>query len=316
MKNGDHMKKRLLLLLTLLVLVIFTAPAVSALSITADGDLSDWGLAALSGPSSDWTKNETWVPTNSQVAFIIENNNNILHKLSPGYYASGVHLTGSKNSYQFYNEPLGILKANGDKVNEPYGGKRYDVSAIYLAQDSSNIYLAVISAMPQAGFLPGHDEQPSDLAMHFKSDPAAKFGWEYGVKLGTYNAVGKYNPGDIVYLPDWQDRGYLLPATPDVMKSPALTGGGVIYQLNPGTQFAYTSNWIDHTDHGCVEYVIELAIPKSVVGAGNVGLSNFLITENCQNDNIYIPEFPTIAVSIGAILGIVFVIYTVRKKNP
>lgn len=307
------MKKKLLLLPALLVLAILIVPAVSALSITADGDLSDWGLSALSGPSSDWTKNETWVPTNSQVAFLVENNNLDSHKYYPGYYATGVHLVGSMNNYQFYNEPLGILKTNGEKVNEPWGGKRYDVSAIYLAQDTSNIYLAVITAMPQAGFLPGHDEQPSDLAMHFKSDPAAKYGWEYGVKLGTYNEVGKYNPGDIVYLPDWQDRGYLFPPTPDVMKSPALSGGGVVGQA----PIAYTSSWIDHTDEGCVEYVIELVIPKSVVQVTTpVSLSNFLITENCQNDNIYIPEFPTIAVSIGAILGIVFVIHTIRKKSP
>jgi len=306
------MKKKLLLLPAFLVLVILIAPAVYAITITADGDLSDWGLAALAGPSSDWTKNETWVPTNSNVAFIVENNNNILHKSFPGYYASGVHIIGIKNDYKFYNDPIGILKATGEKVNTPWGGKRYDVSAIYLAQDTGNIYIAIINAVPQAGFLPGHDEQPSDLAMHFKSDPAAKYGWEYGVKLGTYNSVGKYNPGDIVYLPDWQNRGYIMPVTPDVMKSPALSGGGVVGQA----QIAYTSSWIDHTDHGSVEYVVELAIPKNAVGVtGNVGLTNFLITQNCQNDNIYIPEFPTIAVSIGAILGIVFVIYTIRKKD-
>jgi len=50
------MKKKLLLLPAFLVLVILIAPAVYAITITADGDLSDWGLAALAGPSSDWTK--------------------------------------------------------------------------------------------------------------------------------------------------------------------------------------------------------------------------------------------------------------------
>ena len=81
-------------------------------------------------------------------------------------------------------------------------------------------------------------------------------------------------------------------------------------------QISYSSSWVNHVDHGSKQYVIELTIPKSDVGVtGNVALSNFMITQNCQNDRIFVPEFPTIAVSIGAILGLIFVIYIVRQKD-
>jgi hypothetical protein len=214
-------------------------------------------------------------------------------------------------------------------VNTPWGGEPWDVEALYLAQDSSNIYLAAITSMPQAGLFgnhSSHDSTPADLAMHFKTVPGAKLGFEYGVKLGSQKTPGHYNPGDIVYLPDWQENGYILPAIPDVMKSPALPGGGVVGQA----QIAYTSSWINHVDHGSNQYVIELVIPKTDVGlANNVGinsaatavstrnvaLSNFLLTQNCENDRIFVPEFPTIAVSVGAILGMIFVIYSVRRKD-
>jgi hypothetical protein len=326
---GMKQMKKLLLLLSLLALIFIAMPTVAAISITADGNLDDWGLGALSGPSSNWELNETWIPTNPGVEFLVTNNNNPLHKGLPGFYASGVHIIGTKNNWKFYDSAPGILKATGQKVNTPWGGEPWNIEALYLTQDSSNIYLAAITSMPQDGLFgnrSGHDDTPADLAMHFKATPGAKYGFEYGLKLGSQKVPGNYNPGDIVYLPDWNGNGYILPVIPDVMKSPALPGGGVVGQA----QLAYTSSWINHVDHGSAQYVIETIIPKANVGLGNnvafssvgtavssnnVGLSNFLLTQNCENDRIFVPEFPTIAVSVGAILGMIFVIYSVRRKD-
>lgn len=314
----------------ILCLVAFLATGIpTAGAITVDGNLEDWGLGALAGPSSDWSANETWIPTDTTVHFVIENNDNPLHTGYPGFYAPGVHIIGSPLNWNFYDEKPGILKSTGQDVNVPWGGEPYDVEAIYLKQDNQNIYLAAITSMPQDGLngtSSGQDETPSDLAMHFTNVPEAKFNFEYGVKLGSQKLPGNYNPGDIVYLPDWQSHGYILPATPDVMKSPALPGGSVV-----GTApIAYTGSWINHVDHGSPQYVIELQIPKATVGLAsvqtiapnnglarsqNVGLSNFLITQNCENDSIFVPEFPTIAVSAGAILGLIFVIYSLREKS-
>lgn len=320
------MRDKILLMVSLAVLAALTIPATCAAAISVDGNLDDWGLSALSGPVSDWSVNGTWIPTNQAVEFVVANNDNPLHSAYPGYYTSGVHITGNKNNWKFYDEPLGILKATGKEVNVPWGGEPYDVEAMYLLQDQQNIYLAVVTSMPQDGLMgehSGHDDTPSDLAMHFSNVNGAKYNFEYGVKLGSQKSIGNYNPGDIVFLPDWQDFGYILPARPDVMKSPALSGGSVVGQA----QIAYTSSWINHVDEGSPQYVIELSIPKAVVGlgqtetaettssSGNVGLSNFHITQNCQNDSLYVPEFPTMAVSVGAILGLVFVVYSLRQNK-
>jgi hypothetical protein len=308
------MKTKLVVLIALLAIAAIAVPAVSALAITSDGNLNDWGLGALSGPSSNWDLNATWIPTNGGVEFLVADNDNPLHTGYPGFYAPGPHMIGTMNSWKFYDEPLGVLKSTGTPVNVPWGGKPYDIEAMYLAQDNDNIYVAIVTSMPQDGLLgnsSGDDVTPADLAMHFKTVSGSKYGFEYGVKLGTEKVPGNYNPGDIVYLPNWQDNGYILPVVPDVIDS-ALPGGGVVGHA----QISYTDSWINHVDHGSNQHVIELTIPKADVGVdGNVALSNFLITQNCQNDRIFVPEFPTIAVSIGAILGLIFVIYVVRKKE-
>lgn len=297
--------------LLLICLCIFAG---GAAAITVDGNLDDWGLNALSGPSSDWTVNQTWIPANQAVAFLVEDNDNPQHTGLPGFYSPGVHITGKKNSYTFYDEPAGTLRSTGTDVNLPWGGEGYDLEGMYMLQDAQNIYIAVVTSMPQGGLFgptSGHDETPSDLAMHF-TNAGGKYNYEYGVKIGSQKSPGNYLPGDIVYLPDWQSYGYILPLKPDVMKSPAMPGGGVV----GSAQIAYTDAWINHMDKGKINYVIEMAIPKADVGVtGNVALSNFLLTQNCLNDNIYVPEFPTVAISVGAILGIVFMIYIVGQKK-
>jgi len=310
------MKRKSVVLLVILTFMVFAVSAVSALAITADGNLDDWGLHALSGPASDWNNNNTWIPTNPGVEFVVQDNDNPLHSAYPGFYGPGVHITGTANSWKFYDQPLGILASDGQLVNVPWGGEPYNVKALYLAQDNDNVYVAIVSSMPQDGLFgnaSGHDNEPADLAMHFSSNPSAKLGYEYGIKLGSQKNVGNYNPGDIVFLPNWQSQGYILPAAPNLMESPALPGGGVVGHA----QFAYTGSWIDHVDQGSPQHVIEIAFPKSVAGltGQNVALSNFLITQGCENDRIFVPEFPTIAVSVGAILGMIFVVYSVRRKG-
>jgi len=310
------MTKKLVLIVALVALLMFTVPAVSA-AITVDGNLTDWGLYALSGPSSDWSKNVTWLPKPG-VEFVVQDNDNPLWKY-PGFYAPGVHIKGVGSSYTFYNEPPGILNSTGTTVSVPWGGDKWDIKAMYFTQDPNNFYLAIVSSMPQGGWFPfGHDDTPGDLAMHFTNVPAAKFGYEYGMKLGLKGTHENYNPGDIVYLPNWMSRGYIRPITADVMESPALPGGGFV----GAGQLAYTNAWLDHTDQsGINPQVIEIKIPKADVGmAGKEAhINDFFLNDNCQNDRIkppnFVPEFPTMAVSVGAILGMIFVIYVMKRKD-
>ncbi len=302
--------KNCILYLVLILSCIFAVQPVMA-SISVDGNLDDWGLNALSGPSSDWSKTETWFPK-SGISYIVEDNNNPLQASLPGYERTGVHITGQGSTYEFYNE-MPITLNSGHSVTPPWAGEYYDLQALYMTQDANTIYIAAIASTPQAGLSTGgSDDQPGDLALNFGVAPGEKYEYEYGVKLGTPNAVGDYQPGDIVYLPDWQNIGYITPAIPDVMKSPALPGGGKV----GNAQISYTGTWLNHDDNGFPNYVIELAIPKQAVGnPGNIGLSAIQIAQNCQNDQLFVPEFPAIAFSIGAIIGLIFVIYTIKNKE-
>ena len=303
------MKKHVGMLILLALLLIAVQPV---WAITVDGDLSDWGLSALSGPASDWSQEATWLPANG-VSYIIEDNNDPLQIGLPGYYHDGVHIKGSSSIYQPYKENPLKLKS-GPIVASPFGGESYDNQAIYMTQDPTTIYIAVVTSTAQAGNPPGgHDSQPGDLGFNFGPASGEEYELEYGVKLGTQNSVGNYLPGTIVYLPDWQELGYVTPPTADVMKSPALPGGND----NAGSaQIAYTESWINHDDFGYPNYVIELAIPKSALGnPGNIGLNQIHLTQNCQNDHIFIPEFPSIAVSLGAIIGLVVIVFSIKNKE-
>jgi hypothetical protein len=302
--------KKSILCLFVLVLCLFTMqPVLGAMVI--DGNLNDWGLNALSGPSSDWGKTETWLPS-AGIGYIVEDNNNPLQTGLPGFERPGVHITGSGTTFQFYNENP-ITLNSGHTVTPPWAGEYYDLQALYMTQDVNTIYVAVVVSTPQAGISSGgSDDQPGDLALNFGIVPGEKYDYEYGVKLGTRNSVGDYQPGDIVYLPDWQDIGYITPAIPDVMKSPSLPGGGKV----GSAQIAYTGTWLNHEDNGFPNYVIELAIPKQAVGnPGNIGLNSIQIAQNCQNDQLYVPEFPTIAFSLALIFGLVYVIFIMKDRK-
>ena len=309
----------------LFILILFTlvmVPVVSGLTISPDGDLSDWGLNALS--AGDWSQESTWIPSPG-VYFVTEDNNNPLQVGKPGYYAPGVHIKGTSVNHPFYDEPLLQLKSNGKLVTAPYSGEKYDVEALYLTTDPTNIYVAVILSMPQEGYgkdglgnpAYAHDETPGDLALHFTEVPAAKLGFEYGVKVNPWKKVGNYNPGDIVYLPNWSTKGYTYNQPPIPKELPDEMQSAIPL---PGTQVvgkaALNYVLLPKQDNGASNWAMEVAIPRSAVNYyGNVGLSNVLMTQNCGNDNIYIPEFPTIAFSLAIIVGLVFVVVTKQQQK-
>ena len=74
------------------------------------------------------------------------------------------------------------------------------------------------------------------------------------------------------------------------------------------------------TDNGAPNYAIELRIPKSALGISNGGTADLLATVSCTNDVIVIenfnyseiPEFTTIAIPVGMIIGL---FYLFRRKR-
>jgi hypothetical protein len=294
------MKKSIILAICFITTVIVAAAPAMAMKYTIDGNLSDWGLGKL--VTDSWAVNETWLP-NAGVQFIVEDNYDPIYGKSPW----GVHIKGSGSSFVKYDEPKMVRKGTLDEVLEPYGSpmEKFDVEAIYFDQDNEYIYVAIVTSLNpnEAG-----DLAPGDLALNMDGNKSTgKFGYEYGVKLGTYPHVEGIVQGDIVYLPDWQGEGYLLPEErPDIIIGGSKVGYAYV---------AYNNNWLTVIDNEEPNWVIEIAIPKSVVGGSTVPFSYIFYGDNCLNESIYVPEFPTIAVSAAMIMGIAFVVYRLKQKR-
>lgn len=282
--------------LTVIVLAIMTT---SAAAYAIDGDLSDWGVD-LTG---DWSLNETWLP-NTGVEFIVEDN------VDPQWtgYAYGVHIKGytpTYPSYEPYSEPkVKIPPPYNVWVAEPYGGEKYDIEAKYFDQDSNYIYIAIVTSVPPDA--EGVDA-PGDLGLDLDADlNTGEWGYEYGVKLGTKTDLTQW---DIGYLPDWE-KGYVIPEnSPGVFKG--YEPGGSYKGMATGKYVQNTTcNVGTGLDQGKPNYVIEMAIPKTAVGVtGPLTEGMIHLCDACGNDKIDnpIPEFLTIAIPVGAILGLIYV---------
>jgi hypothetical protein len=301
------MKFRYSVLVGLLVLGFLIGSVHAVPSI--DGSLADWGLGKL--VTDPWSAEGTWVPS-AGISFVVEDNNNPALSASP-YPFTGVHIKGTGSFYSFYNEPK-VQDIHGNWVLEPVGGEGFDLEATYLSQDASNLYLGIVTSVNPAetGGL-----RPGDLALNIDGDPTTgENGYEYGIVFGEHPYLGSgLVQGDIVYLPDWESTGAVLPLDrPDVIKG-FQAGGGIVGNL--GSDLAYDNSWMTVLDHSKPNYVIEAAIPKALIGATGktLSISNLFYADNCLNDTLYVPEFPTIAISIGAILGIMFIVVYRQNKN-
>lgn len=255
-----------------------TSAAVSCAKYTVDGDLSDWGIDL----SQDWSQNGTWLPS-SGVSFIIEDNRD------PQYSGiTGVHIKGTGSTYVPYNEPM-IQHKDGYWTVEPFGGEKYDMEAVYLDEDPSCIYvLLVTSIKPDAV---GNDNRPGDLAMNLDHDlSTGEYGYEYGVKLGD-NYLTQF---DIYSMPDWEESVYFPNVKPTIFKSGTNVGSATGAYVDAGKD-----------DNGYKNYVVEVAIPKNMVGdPEDVWMNMLHIADQCGNDYIPAPEFVFAAIPV-AIIGIV-----------
>lgn len=292
--------------LTVIVLAIMTTSA-AAMKYTIDGDLSDWGVN-LTG---DWSVNETWLPCpgHNSVEFKVEDNRDPRYPLSGGG-GTGVHIQGAGCSYSHYDEDMIWCTHYGRWMVEPIGGEPYDLEAKYLDEDGDYIYIAIVTSLDPDET--ASDKMPGDLALNLDANGVTgSFGYEYGVKLGTTSAIAQW---DIGYLPNFTVPFYCEENKPAIFDD-YLMGGH-----NNGTvSGAYVQNTSCNLntglDNGYPNYVIEMAIPKAKVGMAGKNLADppspkmIRIGNNCGNDHIDnpIPEFLTIAIPVGAILGLIYV---------
>ena len=298
--------------LTVIAIALIVVPSALALKYNIDGDLSDWGVD-LTG---NWSLNETWVP-NDGIEFIVENNydpNTPTYAWNYGLTQDsrfqGVHIRGIAPNYTVYDEPVVWCGGNVSAyVAEPYQGEMYDLEAKYLDQDKDYIYVAIVTSVPPDA--EGVDA-PGDLALDIdRNASTGKWGYEYGVKLGTKTGLTQWEIG---YLPDWKPNYVIEDNSPGVFKG-YLPGGGKTGEAIGAYVQGPTCTEGPFMDIGRPTYIIEMAIPKSAVGVtGYLRQGMIHHTDACGNDTINnsIPEFMTVVIPAAALICFVFFIHRRR----
>lgn len=282
----------------LLLIPIFAGVPASG-AITIDGDVSDWGAGGFL--SGDWSMESTWVP-NEGVRFIVEDNRD------PDYGGTytGVHIVGTGSSYTDYDEPK-VVHKDGSIVEELYGGEVYDTEAMYFQQDIDNVYVLIVSSMPEDAV---GDDAPGDLRIDVNKTEDSDDGYPYelGVKIGAKTGLSQFDIYDVV---DWAE-------VPDYIPSnlPARIIAGTYIDTANGAYVTCTAcNLGTGQDYSITIYIIELEIPKSALGGpGTYNMVDFGVVDNRTTDAIRIPEFAIIALPIAAIIGMMFIL-TIRRKE-
>ena len=310
--RGDVKVIALPLSLTVIAIALIAVPSALALKYNIDGNLSDWGVD-LTG---NWSLNETWVP-NDGIEFIVENN---YDPNTPTYAWNyditqdprfqGVHIRGIAPNYTVYDEPV-VWCGGGVSayVAEPYQDEMYDLEAKYLDQDDNYIYVAIVTSVPPDAEGVG---APGDLALDLDGNKSTgKWGYEYGVKLGTKTGLTQWEIG---YLPDWEPNYVIKDNSPGVFKG-YLWGGGKTGEARGAYVQGPTCTEGPDMDLGKPTYIIEMAIPKSAVNVtGHLSLGTIHLADACGNDKIDnpIPEFMTVLIPAAALICFVFLIHRRR----
>ncbi len=306
-----------------LVIFLFLVSNVSALKFSIDGDLSDWGIT-LDDIEQGLNSNDSvnpWVPSYpnmDSVVWIVEDD---VDPQYAGGYDYGVHVRGDGTNWWRFYEP----KVEGKIQPSPYNkllGEFFDIEAMYIDEDDSYIYVAAVLSVPPGGYpLLGYPRGAAgDLAIDLDGAGSGGYGYEYGIRLGTWDPYGTGAVQFGVYRTDENEDWY--PATDFSASSPSIIN-------TSRAEYLFTLNYAAYVKVGRQEivngtptdiYVIELAIPKAELGiptGTNVLNSYFkihLAEAGCGNDsgNISIPEFPTLIAPLAAILGMIF--YIRRRK--
>jgi hypothetical protein len=281
-----------ILSLTAAVLAMMTVPA---MAYTIDGYLDDWGV----DPGSDW---------HSETAI----------------------------KEEVENWP----SAGGNP-----GVEQCDVEALYIDEDENGqyLYFAIVTSTPELGFphpyVSGQTIIPGDLALDLNgdgdystSDPSKMYGFEYGVKLTSfdYSSAGKGTPvqgpiGSVFKDPLWVKITTDFAQTNAKFSNMVQPPIGPIWTANadpfdPAHDIVYKED--DWMEGSTKNYVIEMRIPKSALGISeNGGTANLLATQSCTNDIIsegfeytQIPEFTTVAIPVGMIIGLFYFFSRKRKQ--
>jgi len=230
------------------------------------------GFITIDGSLSDWgvTPFNNWTPTITDVAYVVEN--------------------------------------WGDKPGQtgayPYGGEVFDIEALYAASDSDNLYLALVTSMPETGvddpYGRPHHIMPGDFAVDLKGRTHRGLGYEFGI------AGHGPNIGDVYFHPHWSlpDHQVGFPRN-----GPSTMHGGIYLGSGEGI---YADLGVLEDD-GTHTYLIEMAVPWDLLlDSPQQPKLHVHYTTTCGNDAIDltlrtsypVPEPATFSlIALGCLVG-------------
>ncbi|MEW5786366.1 MAG: PEP-CTERM sorting domain-containing protein [Pseudomonadota bacterium] len=171
-------------------------------------------------------------------------------------------------------------------LNPGYGGQAYDAEAMYLAWDSDNLYIAIIT---------GHNPNTANTGGNYATgDIAIDFGlngtWDYGIELkgGSGLTQGHVYANTVWSYGLWTSTGSYTsnpaladPAHPTSLVSGTDVGNGTVTYTTAGVS-GYGSKTTD------LHYFYEISVPLSAFGSSLDSDADFAVhwTMNCANDAI------------------------------
>ena len=210
-----------------------------ASAYTLDGDLSDWGVTLSLNGSGLF--NNAW---------------------APGAGSTGtVQYSALDNAYRNANQ----------------GGESYDVEALYVDADATNVYFAAVLSTDPAG-------QPweswimrqGDLALR----PYSAANWTTsGTGVPAYGVGVRQRPSGDRFQEVWQGSTWKYD---DGFTGPAYMRAGTGTQTGSAT--VTVTQWSGGGDRGSAgTWIVEGSIPRSALG-NPTGVWQFRISPSCNND--------------------------------
>lgn len=275
-------------------LLVMVMPAAA---YTIDGCIDDWNINPQND-SSHRLIDDSFVPDPvGTIDYVIENDN--------------------------ADWALGAVQGNMDNFT---GLEWCDIEAMYVDDNSTHIFVLIITSMPKLGKNWGSDHiQPGDLALDFDDGS----GFEYGVKIVENDPEdGGFGEVGAIYLnPEWDvlDPGTDRTDIVSIVDGEKVGQAEIIYTGNGGTEagvpdgpesnlpwdtFGTTRySWLNNPP--IPNEVIEIAIPKSALTLQQT-TGNIQSSITCGNGVIklesvsLISEFATLAIPVITLLGLVF----------
>jgi|GEM_PF-2037071 len=330
-------------MVALLIILVLSSGA-SAYKFTIDGDLSDWGITpaeienGLKCDPTSYTCGDYWVPSYPEMAsprWVVEDDVDPQYaSTNPESYDFGPHYAGYGASYWKYDEP----KVNGVIQPSPYNryvgkffGDDFDVEAIYVDEDADYLYVAAVVSVPPEGYTGlGYPRGAAgDLALDISTAIPGGYGYDYGVRLGTWDPDSGAAQFEIYRTDedeDWYEATDFGPNSPAVINTAhaAKVGDAIGAYVNASELWdiwEYVTDPKDDTKKKPV-YIIELAIPKNTIGltSGTMILNTYfkvhLAEAGCGNDSgdVSVPEFLSLLLPAGLIVASIFY-FRKRREN-